>query len=92
MFALPGVKISNLIIELASMKAMKIIFFSDFNEHTTPLLSKAEILKFIDLIKWRTVFLLINLYQVLYILYSSKCINLRMITITTILDLHQMFF
>ena len=51
MFALPGVKISNLIIELASVKAMKIIFFSDFNEHTTPLLSKAEILRFIDLIQ-----------------------------------------
>ena len=30
---------------------MKIIFFSDFNEHTTPLLSKAEILKFINLIQ-----------------------------------------
>ena len=30
---------------------MKIIFFSDLNEHTTPLLSKAKILKFIDFIQ-----------------------------------------
>ena len=30
---------------------MRIIFFSDFNEHTTPLFSKAKILKFIDFIQ-----------------------------------------
>ena len=34
-------------------KGMRIIYFSDFNEHTTSLFSKAK------------VFLLINLYQVL---------------------------
>ena len=30
---------------------MRIIFFSDFSEHTTPLFSKAKILKFIEFIQ-----------------------------------------
>ena len=47
MFALPGVKTSNRI-SILQRKAMRIIFFSDFNKHTTPLFSKAKILKFID--------------------------------------------
>ena len=38
-------------ISILQRKAMKIIFFSDLNEHTTPLLSKAKILKFIDFIQ-----------------------------------------
>ena len=38
-------------ISILQRKAMRIIFFSDFNEHTTPLFSKAKILKFIDFIQ-----------------------------------------
>ena len=38
-------------ISFLQMKAMIIIFLSDFNEHTTPLFLKATILKFIDFIQ-----------------------------------------
>ena len=38
-------------ISILQRKAMKIIFFSDFNEHTTPLFSKAKILRFSDIIQ-----------------------------------------
>ena len=53
MFALPGVKISNIIIEIISYKRKLwgTFFFSDFNEHTSALFSKAKILKFIDFIQ-----------------------------------------
>ena len=51
MFALP-VKISNIIIKLASYKSYENYYFSsDFNEHSTPLFSNAKILKFIDFIQ-----------------------------------------
>ena len=38
-------------INILQRKAMRIIFFSNFNEHTTSLFSKAKILKFIDFIQ-----------------------------------------
>ena len=80
-------------ISILQRKTMRITFFSDFNKHTISLFWKAKILKFIDfIIKWRTVFLLINLYQVLCTLYSPKCIYLWMIIIIITLDLHQMVF
>ena len=37
-------------ISILQRKALRIIFFSDFSEHTTALFSKAKILKFIDFI------------------------------------------
>ena len=47
MFALPMVKISILIIELASYKGKdENYFFSDFDEHVTPLFSKEKIFEF----------------------------------------------
>ena len=50
MFALPGVKISNIIIELDLKKeSCGNYFFLHFNEHSTPLFSKAKILKFTDI-------------------------------------------
>ena len=53
MFALSLVKLSNIIIELVSYKGTRreLFFLSDFNEHTTPLFSKAKMLKFIDFIQ-----------------------------------------
>ena len=53
MFALPVVEISNIYnnqINILQRNAIRIIFFSDFNEHATPLFSKAKILKFSDFI------------------------------------------
>ena len=44
MFPLPGIKISNVIIELVSYKGK-------LREHTTPLISKAKNLKFINFIQ-----------------------------------------
>ena len=38
-------------ISILQRKAMRIIFFSDFNEHTTPLFSKTKILKNFDFIQ-----------------------------------------
>ena len=38
-------------IRILQRKAMRIIFFSDFNDYTTPLFSKSKILKFIDFIQ-----------------------------------------
>ena len=38
-------------ISILQRKVMRIIFFSDINKHTTPLFSKAKILKFIDFIQ-----------------------------------------
>ena len=38
-------------ISILQRKAMRIIFFFDFNEHTIPLFSKAKVLKFIDFIQ-----------------------------------------
>ena len=38
-------------ISILQRNSMRIIFFSYFNEHTTPLFSKAQNLKFIDFIQ-----------------------------------------
>ena len=57
-----------------------------------PYSQKQKIRNLLILSKCRTVFLLINLCQVLCTIYSSKCIYLQMITTTTTLDLHQLVF
>ena len=94
MFALPGVKISNIIIELASYKGKlwELFFSLILMNIPLPYSQKQKFWNLLILSNWRTVFLLINLYQVLCTLYSPKCIYLRMITTITTLDLHQMFF
>ena len=38
-------------ISMLQRKTMRIIYFFDFNEHTSPLFSKAKILKYIDFIQ-----------------------------------------
>ena len=76
-------------ISILQRKAMKIIFFSDLNEHTTPLLSKAKILKFIDFIQMENcIFVNKSVSDSLHPLFS-QVYYLQMITTTTTLHLHQ---
>ena len=76
-------------ISILQRKAMKIIFFSDLNEHTTPLLSKAKILKFIDFIQMENcIFVNKSVSDSLHPLFS-QVYYLQMITKTTTLHLHQ---
>ena len=93
MFVLPGIKISNIIIELASYKGKlrELFFFSDFNEHITPLFAKAKILKFIDFIQMKNcIFVNKSVSGSLHPLFSQ--VNLFANDTTTTLDLHQMVF
>ena len=55
---------------------MRIIFFSDFNEHTTPLFSKAKILKFIDFIQLENCIFVNKSVSGSLHLYFPKCIYL----------------
>ena len=59
-------------IRILQRKAMRIIFFSDFNEHTTPPLSKAKILRFIGFIQMENCIFVKNLFQVLCTLYQTN--------------------
>ena len=94
MFALPGIRISNVIIELACYKGKLWELFISLILMNVPLpyFQKQKFWNILILSKWRAIFLLINLYQVLCTLYSPKCIYLRMITTTTTVDLQQMVF
>ena len=91
MFALPGVKISNIIIELASYKGkLWELFFSLILMNTPPpLFSKAKILKFIDFIQMENcIFVNKSVSDSLHPLFS-QVYYLQMITKTTTLHLHQ---
>ena len=80
-------------ISILQRKAMRIIFFSDFNEHTTPLFSKAKILKFIDFIQMETsIFVNKSVSGSLHPLLSQLCLFHQIITTTTKLDLHLVVF
>ena len=59
-------------IRILQRKAIRIIFFSDFNEHTTPPLSKAKILRFIGFIQMENCIFVKNLFQVLCTLYQTN--------------------
>ena len=78
-------------ISILQRKTKRIIFFSDFNEHITPLFAKAKILKFIDFIQMKNcIFVNKSVSGSLHPLFSQ--VNLFANDKTTTLDLHQVVF
>ena len=65
-------------ISILQRKTKRIIFSLILMNISLPYLQKQKFWNLLILSKWRTVFLLINLFQVLCILYSPKWIYLRM--------------